>query len=168
MNHIYIETWREWNLHSEIFFKLLLFLSLKSWPLIIQQINNFLFGLVAIALWVGNTDFSNHMGDVKSWDNASKPWFSSSFVGLLSRKAGLIGVVTNSILNVNNATISDMGGLKCASGWRHKKATWIACITSFSTNPCSRSTGSTMSNIRAFSYNFHAYIMKLVNIHYKL
>jgi len=56
------------------------------------------------------------MGDVKPSDNPLKQWFSSSFPGLRSRKAGLIGVVTISILKVNNATISDMGGLNCGSG----------------------------------------------------
>lgn len=54
-------------------------------------------------------------GVEKVSDMASQELISSScFLRLRSRKAGLIGVETISILNVNNATISDMAGLKSA------------------------------------------------------
>ena len=97
------------------------------------------------------------MGDGKTWDIASAEWMLSSFLRLRSRNAGLIGVVTISILNVNSATISDMGGLRSAWGWRQRNATWNACITSFSTNPFSWSFGSTSSNVFELSWSFHAY-----------
>lgn len=40
-----------------------------------------------------------------------------------SKKAGFRGMSMGSILQVNMATISDIGGLKLGFGWRHKKAT---------------------------------------------
>ena len=39
------------------------------------------------------------------------------------KNAGFTGAAMGSILQVNMATISDIGGLKLGCGWRHKKAT---------------------------------------------
>lgn len=140
--YVYIQTRRKWNIFFLVVFNFSLSLLWEHEPLS---------NISSIYQWLGK--------------DASKEWLSSSFLRLRSRKAGLIGVVTISILNVNNATISDMGGLKCAWGWRHKRATWVVCITSFSTNPSSLSFGSTRSNKLDFSYSFHAYI--IMNIHFK-
>jgi hypothetical protein len=82
----------------------------------------------------------------------------SSLVRLLSKKVGFIGVPVIWTLHVNIATMSDMGGLRFAWGWRHKNATLIACITSFSSNPSCRSFGSSRSVTLDLSYNFHAWI----------
>lgn len=83
-----------------------------------------------------------------------------SFVCILSKKAGFIGVPVISTLHVNIATTSDIGGLKFAWGWRHKKATWIVCKTSLSTYPSSFIFGSIRSITFAVSNNFHAYSLK--------
>lgn len=82
----------------------------------------------------------------------------SSLVRLLSMKTGFIGVPVIWTLHVNIATMSDIGGLRFAWGWRHKNATLIACITSFSSNPSCRSFGSSRSVTFDLSYNFHAWI----------
>lgn len=84
-------------------------------------------------------------------------WF---FVRLLPKKAGFIGVPTISTLHVNITTTSDIGGLRFGSGWRQKKATWIACKTSPSTYPSSFIFGSIRSITFDVSNNFHAYNFK--------
>lgn len=97
------------------------------------------------------------MGEGKTSDIVSHEMFSS-FFRLLSKKAGFIGSVSVIwTLHVNIATMSDMGGLRFAWGWRHKNATLIACITSFPSNPSSCSFGSSRSVTSDLSYNFHAW-----------
>lgn len=51
-------------------------------------------------------------GDGKASEMISQEWLS--FLGLRSKKAGLMGLSTISTLHVNMATISDIGGLKLA------------------------------------------------------
>lgn len=62
-------------------------------------------------------------GDGKTSDIVSHDSFSLLFLRFRSKKAGLTGVPAISTLHVSIATISDIGGLKFAWGWRHKKAT---------------------------------------------
>lgn len=88
---------------------------------------------------------------------ASQDTFSSFTRHPPSKKSGFIGALTILLFQVKIATISDMGGLTFAWGWRHNKATLIVCITSFSTKPPFLILGSMRSTIFDLAYNFHAY-----------
>lgn len=82
----------------------------------------------------------------------------------LSKIVGLTGAEDGGVLHVNMATISDIGGLKLGCGWRHSKATWQTCSTSFSRAPSSNNLESTRSVIFDLSYNLHACNTYMISI----